>query len=52
MDLATGGDLMEALGAHPHGFQEEQAKQLILDVARGASSGSVSMVHKPDSRRI
>jgi len=38
MDLAKGGDLMEAMQVHRFGFQEEQAKLLILDVARGLAS--------------
>ncbi|CAJ1447121.1 unnamed protein product [Effrenium voratum] len=38
MELATGGDLMEALQLHRNGFEEEQAKQLVLDAARGLAS--------------
>eukprot|EP00439_Symbiodinium_sp_Y106_P073251 s296_g13.t1 len=37
-DLASGGDLMEALQIHSDGFQEDQAKLLILDAARGLAS--------------
>lgn len=37
-DLASGGDLMEALQIHRDGFQEDQAKLLILDAARGLAS--------------
>jgi len=38
MELAAGGDLMEALQSHRTGFQEEQAKEMILDAARGLAS--------------
>ncbi|CAK8999407.1 unnamed protein product, partial [Durusdinium trenchii] len=38
MELASGGDLMEALELRHSGFQEEHAKKLILDVARGLAS--------------
>jgi len=37
-ELARGGDLMESLQLHRNGFQEEHAKELILDVARGLAS--------------
>lgn len=37
-ELARGGDLMESLQLHRNGFQEEHAKDLILDVARGLAS--------------